>query len=72
MYMSFVAAVQVLVWVGGGCHFRAQKSINFRGPPLPMALEIDFFFGGGGTHTNTYLHSPLHKSNLEINTDISA
>jgi hypothetical protein len=24
------------------CRFRAQKSIDFRGPPLPMALENDF------------------------------
>ncbi len=24
------------------CHFRAQKSLNFQGPPLPMALEMDF------------------------------
>ncbi len=23
------------------CHFRAQKSLNFQGPPLPMALVID-------------------------------
>ncbi len=24
------------------CHFRTQKSLNFQGPPLPMALEMDF------------------------------
>jgi hypothetical protein len=24
------------------CHFRAQKSLDFQGPPLPMALEMDF------------------------------
>jgi hypothetical protein len=24
------------------CHFRAQKSLDFQGPPLPMALEIGF------------------------------
>jgi hypothetical protein len=24
------------------CHFRAQKSRDFQGPPLPLALEIDF------------------------------
>jgi hypothetical protein len=23
-------------------HFRAQKSLDFQGPPLPMTLEIDF------------------------------
>jgi hypothetical protein len=23
-------------------HFRAQISLNFQGPPLPMALEMDF------------------------------
>jgi hypothetical protein len=23
------------------CHFRAQKSLDFQGPPLPMALEMD-------------------------------
>jgi hypothetical protein len=22
-------------------HFRAQKSLDFQGPPLPMALEMD-------------------------------
>ncbi len=24
------------------CHFRAQKSLDFQGPPLPMALKIEF------------------------------
>jgi hypothetical protein len=24
------------------CHFRSQKSLDFQGPPLPMALEMDF------------------------------
>jgi hypothetical protein len=24
------------------CNFRAQKSLDFQGPPLPMALEMDF------------------------------
>jgi hypothetical protein len=24
------------------CHFRAQKSLDFQGPPLPMTLEMDF------------------------------
>ncbi len=24
------------------CLFRAQKSLDFQGPPLPMALEIEF------------------------------
>jgi hypothetical protein len=23
------------------CHFRAQKCLDFQGPPLPMALEMD-------------------------------
>jgi hypothetical protein len=23
-------------------HFRAQKSLDFQGPPLPMALKMDF------------------------------
>ncbi len=23
-------------------HFRAKKSLDFQGPPLPMALEMDF------------------------------
>jgi hypothetical protein len=23
------------------CHFRARKSLDFQGPPLPMALEMD-------------------------------
>jgi hypothetical protein len=23
------------------CHFRAQKGLDFHGPPLPMALEMD-------------------------------
>ncbi len=31
MYMSFAR-----------CHFRAQKSLDFQGPPLPMALLMDF------------------------------
>ncbi len=25
----------------GRCHFRAQKSLDFQGPPPPMALEMD-------------------------------
>jgi hypothetical protein len=24
------------------CHFRAQKSLDFQAPPLPMGLEMDF------------------------------
>jgi hypothetical protein len=24
------------------CHFRAQNSLDFEGPPLPIALEMDF------------------------------
>jgi hypothetical protein len=23
------------------CHFRTRKSVNFQGPPLPMALVMD-------------------------------
>jgi hypothetical protein len=23
------------------CHFRAQKNLDFQGPPLPVALEMD-------------------------------
>jgi hypothetical protein len=23
------------------CHFGAQKSLDFQGPPLPMALKLD-------------------------------
>ncbi len=31
-----------------GCHFRTQKSLDFQGPPLSMALEID-------SHYNSWL-----------------
>jgi hypothetical protein len=27
----------------GCCHFRAQKSLNFQGPTLPVSPEIDFY-----------------------------
>ncbi len=30
-----------LGWVGSGCHFMAQKCLDFQGPLLSVALEID-------------------------------
>ncbi len=24
------------------CHIRTQKNLDFQGPPLPLALEMDF------------------------------
>jgi hypothetical protein len=29
------------IFIAVRCHFRAQKSLHFQGPPLPMALEMD-------------------------------
>jgi hypothetical protein len=26
---------------GGGCHFRAQKILDFQGPLIPIALKMD-------------------------------
>ncbi len=41
------------------CHFRAQKSLELQGPPLPMALEMDF-----SPHQNHYVPPVLGSRNF--------
>jgi hypothetical protein len=37
------------------CHFRTQKSPDFQGPPLPMALVMDLPHQGGKEQYEVYL-----------------
>ncbi len=44
-------------------NFRAQKSLSFQGPPLPMALD-------GGKPITKAGEGPENRDNLEINRDM--
>ncbi len=43
--LFFIWRLDLLILMGANtfarCHFKAQKSLDIQGPPLPMALEMD-------------------------------